>query len=101
MEYKAQSCQLCSACLTNKSLQYQLTVSILNEIASNPNEEAQQHLLPAEDLGFHQNRPVAALVIFRSCLQWKTFQADRTVLFDKVFPLSSVARLPGVAAFIS
>ena len=30
------------------------------------------------------NRPVAALVIFRSCLQWKTFQADRTVLFDKV-----------------
>ena len=32
------------------------------------------------------NRPVAALVIFRSCLQWKTFQADRTVLFDKVCP---------------
>ncbi len=39
---------------------------------------------PAEDLGFNMNRPVAALVIFRSCLQWKTFQADRTVLFDKV-----------------
>ncbi len=38
----------------------------------------------AENLGFHNSRPVAALVIFRSCLQWKTFQADRTVLFDKV-----------------
>ena len=38
----------------------------------------------AEDLGFSSGRPVAALVIFRSCLQWKTFQADRTVLFDKV-----------------
>jgi len=38
----------------------------------------------AEDLGFHHGRPLAALVIFRSCLQWKTFQADRTVLFDKV-----------------
>ena len=38
------------------------------------------------------NRPVAALVIFRSCLQWKTFQADRTVLFDKVpAPLYTVA----------
>ncbi|CAL5219117.1 g891 [Coccomyxa viridis] len=37
-----------------------------------------------EDLGFNMNRPVAALVIFRSCLQWKTFQADRTVLFDKI-----------------
>ncbi|CAL8460835.1 g366 [Coccomyxa elongata] len=37
-----------------------------------------------ENLGFHNGRPVAALVIFRSCLQWKTFQADRTVLFDKI-----------------
>ena len=27
---------------------------------------------------------MAALVIFRSCLQWKTFQADRTQLFDRV-----------------
>jgi myosin-5 len=48
------------------------------------NREAQHLAGLADDLGFHQNRPVAALVIFRSCLQWKTFQADRTVLFDKV-----------------
>jgi myosin-5 len=27
---------------------------------------------------------VAAVLIFRSCLQWKVFQADRTVLFDKI-----------------
>ena len=38
----------------------------------------------AEDLGFHNGRPLAAVVIFRSCLQWKVFQADRTVLFDKI-----------------
>lgn len=38
----------------------------------------------AEHLGFHKGRPLAAVVIFRSCLQWKTFQADRTVLFDKI-----------------
>lgn len=37
----------------------------------------------AENLGFHSGRPLAALVIFRCCLQWRTFQADRTVLFDK------------------
>ncbi len=44
----------------------------------------------AENLGFHNGRPTAALVIFRSCLQWKTFQADRTVLFDKVSPRLSL-----------
>ncbi|KAK9836002.1 hypothetical protein WJX81_005192 [Elliptochloris bilobata] len=38
----------------------------------------------SENLGFHNGRPLAALVIFRCCLQWRTFQADRTVLFDKV-----------------
>ena len=38
----------------------------------------------AEDLSFHHGRPVAAVLIFRSCLQWKVFQADRTVLFDKI-----------------
>lgn len=38
----------------------------------------------SEDLSFHHGRPVAAVLIFRSCLQWKVFQADRTVLFDKI-----------------
>ena len=38
----------------------------------------------AGPLGYHNGRPVAALVIFRSCLQWKIFQADRTQFFDKI-----------------
>ncbi|KAK9815009.1 hypothetical protein WJX73_004719 [Symbiochloris irregularis] len=38
----------------------------------------------SHNLGFHNGRPLAALVIFRSCLQWKTFQADRTTLFDRI-----------------
>ena len=38
----------------------------------------------AEDLGFHHSRPVAAVLIFRSCLQGKVFKEDRTVLFDKI-----------------
>ncbi|GAB4821968.1 hypothetical protein N2152v2_009014 [Parachlorella kessleri] len=37
-----------------------------------------------EQLGFHHGRPVAALTIFRCCLQWKTFQAERTPLFDRI-----------------
>jgi myosin-5 len=36
------------------------------------------------DVGFHRGRPLAAMVIFRCCLQWKAFQADRTSLFDKI-----------------
>lgn len=46
----------------------------------------QEKLLGAisDNLGFHQGRPVAAVTIFRCCLQWKTFQADRTPLFDKI-----------------
>jgi len=38
----------------------------------------------SSELGFHNKRPLAALVIFRSCLHWKSFQADRTNLFDKI-----------------
>jgi myosin V len=38
----------------------------------------------ADNLGFNQGRPLAAIIIFRCCLQWKTFQADRTMLFDKI-----------------
>ncbi len=43
-----------------------------------------RHFATADDLGYHNGRPIAALVIFRSCLQWKTFQADRTQLFDRI-----------------
>jgi myosin-5 len=38
----------------------------------------------AGDLGFAEGRPVAAVVAFRCCLQWKAFQADRTPLFDRI-----------------
>ena len=46
----------------------------------------QEKLLAAigGNLGFHEGRPVAATTIFRCCLQWKTFQADRTPLFDRI-----------------
>jgi hypothetical protein len=36
------------------------------------------------DLGYHSGRPVAAVVVFRCCLQWRAFQAERTSLFDRI-----------------
>lgn len=38
----------------------------------------------ATNMGFHKGRPVAAIVVFRACLQWRAFQADRTTLFDRI-----------------
>lgn len=37
-----------------------------------------------QDLGFHNEKPVAAVLVFRCCLQWKSFQADRTPIFDRI-----------------
>lgn len=46
----------------------------------------QERLLDAlkTDLGFQNGRPVAAVLVFRCCLQWKALQADRTTLFDRI-----------------
>jgi hypothetical protein len=46
----------------------------------------QERLLAAlkENLGFAHGRPVASMVVFRCILQWKTLQADRTQLFDRI-----------------
>eukprot|EP00775_Hariotina_reticulata_P007220 gene7220-7433_t len=38
----------------------------------------------ATPMGFHKGKPLAALVVFRSCLQWRAFQADRTSVFDRI-----------------
>jgi myosin V len=37
-----------------------------------------------DGLGFSRGRPVAALAVFRACLQWRAFQADRTQVFDRI-----------------
>ena len=46
--------------------------------------------LPAEDLGFHEGLPIAALLIFRAALHWQCFQADSTVFFDRVMEAVSL-----------
>eukprot|EP00798_Chlamydomonas_sp_ICE-L_P002990 gene2990-12998_t len=36
------------------------------------------------NLGFNKGRPLAAVVVFRCCLQWRYFQADRTPMFERI-----------------
>ncbi|KAK4285594.1 hypothetical protein QN277_002273 [Acacia crassicarpa] len=38
----------------------------------------------AEDKRFEKNRPVAACVIYRALLQWRSFEAEKTHIFDKI-----------------
>lgn len=38
----------------------------------------------SDHMGFQKGKPLAAVVIFRACLQWKSFQADKTSIFDRI-----------------
>lgn len=37
-----------------------------------------------EEVGFSDGRPAAALLIFRALLHWRSFEAERTNLFDRI-----------------
>ncbi|XP_059651763.1 myosin-12 [Cornus florida] len=37
-----------------------------------------------EDKRFDQNRPVAACIVYKSLLQWRSFEADKTNIFDRI-----------------
>jgi hypothetical protein len=47
----------------------------------------------ASPMGFHKGKPLAALVVFRACLQWRAFQADRTSVFDRIIQVRTAADL--------
>ncbi|KAK1390713.1 Myosin-8 [Heracleum sosnowskyi] len=44
-------------------------------------------LAVTKNVGFSQNKPVAAITIFRCLMQWKSFEADRTSVFDRVIQM--------------
>jgi hypothetical protein len=44
-----------------------------------------------EEVGFSQDRPTAALLIFRSLLHWRSFEAERTNLFDRIIHMFGAA----------
>ncbi|KAH6555938.1 hypothetical protein KP509_1Z216100 [Ceratopteris richardii] len=37
-----------------------------------------------QDVGFSKERPVAACIIYKSLLQWRSFEAERTNVFDQI-----------------
>jgi hypothetical protein len=38
----------------------------------------------AQHLGFAGNRPVAACIIFKCLLHWRSFEVERTSVFDRI-----------------
>eukprot|EP00850_Spirogloea_muscicola_P014538 SM000105S13883 [mRNA] locus=s105:253694:266157:- [translate_table: standard] len=37
-----------------------------------------------QDIGFSENRPVAACILYKCLLHWRCFEAERTALFDRI-----------------
>jgi hypothetical protein len=37
-----------------------------------------------EDKRFDETRPVAACVVYKSLLQWRSFEAEKTTIFDRI-----------------
>lgn len=40
-----------------------------------------------KDVGFSQGKPVAAFSIYKCLLQWKSFEAERTSVFDRLIQM--------------
>lgn len=39
------------------------------------------------DVGFSQGKPVAAFTIYKCLLHWKSFEAERTSVFDRLIQM--------------
>ncbi|XP_059665774.1 myosin-11-like isoform X2 [Cornus florida] len=53
----------------------------------NEKQQENQELLIrciAQDLGFTGNRPIAACTIYKCLLQWRSFEVERTSVFDRI-----------------
>jgi hypothetical protein len=67
-----------------------LTFTVLQakqqQLIQEKRKQEEERLLAAlaQPMGFHKGKPLAALVVFRACLQWRAFQADRTSVFDRI-----------------
>ncbi|KAF3651263.1 Myosin-5 [Capsicum annuum] len=49
-------------------------------------QESQELLIRciAQNLGFAGNRPIAACIIYKCLLQWRSFEVERTTVFDRI-----------------
>lgn len=50
------------------------------------NQENQDLLVEciSKDLGFSGDRPIAACLIYRCLLHWRSFEVERTSIFDRI-----------------
>ena len=37
-----------------------------------------------QNIGFSQDKPVAACIIYKSLVHWHSFEAERTIVFDRI-----------------
>jgi myosin-5 len=44
-----------------------------------------------ENVGFSDGKPVAAVTIYKCLLHWRTFEAERTNVFDRLIQIFSSA----------
>lgn len=44
-----------------------------------------------KDIGFSHGKPVAALTIYKCLLHWKSFEAERTNVFDRLIQMIGTA----------
>nr|KAJ0187555.1 hypothetical protein LSAT_V11C900457350 [Lactuca sativa] len=44
-----------------------------------------------KDIGFSQGKPVAAFTIYKSLIQWKSFEAERSSVFDRLIQTIGLA----------
>lgn len=41
----------------------------------------------SQDIGFSQGRPVAACIMYKSLFHWRSFEADKTSVFDRIIQM--------------
>ncbi|KAG2483386.1 hypothetical protein HYH03_017738 [Edaphochlamys debaryana] len=68
----------------NLAAQAKARVAAPAQLRTAPIERLLAALQAPGGMGFHNGRPVAAIVIFRYCLHSRAFQAYRTAIFDRI-----------------
>lgn len=59
---------------------------LCHDMSSSVVQENQDLLIKcvSQDLGFSGGKPVAACMIYRCLIQWRSFEVERTSIFDSI-----------------
>lgn len=55
----------------------------LNMLVSQENQDLLIKCI-SQDLGFSGGKPVAACIIYKCLLHWRSFEVERTTVFDRI-----------------